>query len=418
MALVNMRKIWKLAAAAAAGALVLSMSACGTADDKTLHFWNSMTGNDGVAMQQIVKDYNATNPEYKVVFQPMQGGDVTTKLYSVEQTGKNIPDLVIQDNFQTGVLQDQKLLSPIKDLQKYQPSLSKDNYLPTSWDAVEFGGEAYGIPLYLYQMVLYYNKDLVKKYNLDYILDDDVVTIDEINGLKGKLPKDVYALSLGNLPWVAMSLVYNQGGTLDKAVHDMKGDVWRKPLEQLVEANKNGLLNPIDMDVLQTFASGKAVFGLLGTFDVGTLEEAMNKDKIGVTNTLQYSADNPTNFFWQANWIQLKDPSRSEAREKASADFIEYVRTHFMTMAKIGQVSASNVDLDSPEYQKLPQSYFTTGDKERAMLRSSNYMYGGYATSAWGTFNDIVYGNVTVDDGLQLLQDQTQGQIQIQEQSE
>ena len=38
-------------------------------------------------------------------------------------------------------------------------------------------------------MAIYYNKDLIKKYNLQYILDDGFVTIDEIKDLKGKLPK-------------------------------------------------------------------------------------------------------------------------------------------------------------------------------------------------------------------------------------
>lgn len=407
----------RLTAALTTVGLLAGLSGCGEGDDKTLHFWNAMTGNDGVAMQQIVKDYNATNPEYKVVFQPMQGGDVTTKLYSVEQTGKNIPDLVIQDNFQTGVLQDQGLLNKIDGLQEYEPNLSEDNYLPSSWEAVTFDDGVYGIPLYLYQMVIYYNKDLVKQYNLDYILDDGVVTIDEILGMKGKIPDDMYALSLGNLPWVAMSFIYNQGGTLDKAVHDMTGELWRKPFEKLIKANEEGLLNPIDVDVLQSFASGKAVFGLLGTFDVGTLQEAMGADNVGISNTLQYSEKNPTNFFWQQNWIQLKDPNRPKAREKAAADFIEFVRTNFMTMAKIGQVSASMVDIENPEYQALPQGYLTNTDEERDMMRASHYQYGGYATSAWGTFNDIVYGNVTLDEGLQLLQDQTQGQIQIQERS-
>ena len=59
--------------------------------------------------------------------------------------------------------------------------------------------QGYGIPLYLYQMAIYYNKDLVKKYNLQYILDDGFVTIDEIKDLKGKLPKGTYALTYGNL---------------------------------------------------------------------------------------------------------------------------------------------------------------------------------------------------------------------------
>lgn len=248
--LTGLRRFAKAAVAVCASlGLVLAAGGCGASsgESKTIYFWNNLVGDDGPAMQRIVKEYNAQS-DYKVVFQPMNGGDLTTKIYSVMQTGKNIPDIIIGDQFQTAVLQSQGLLDTMDDWQKVAPDLKESSFLPATWKGVTINGKAYGIPLYLYQMAIYYNKDLVKKYNLQYILDDGFVTIDEIKDLKGKLPKGTYALTYGNLPWAFMSLLYGAGGTLENDMDDLTKDVWRKPMEKLKEAYDAGVVAPMDVD--------------------------------------------------------------------------------------------------------------------------------------------------------------------------
>ena len=247
--LTGLRRFAKAAVAVCASlGLVLAAGGCGASsgESKTIYFWNNLVGDDGPAMQRIVKEYNAQS-DYKVVFQPMNGGDLTTKIYSVMQTGKNIPDIIIGDQFQTAVLQSQGLLDTMDDWQKVAPDLKESSFLPATWKGVTVNGKAYGIPLYLYQMAIYYNKDLVKKYNLQYILDDGFVTIDEIKDLKGKLPKGTYALTYGNLPWAFMSLLYGAGGTLENDMDDLTKDVWRKPMENLKEAYDAGVVAPMDV---------------------------------------------------------------------------------------------------------------------------------------------------------------------------
>ena len=209
--LTGLRRFAKAAVAVCASlGLVLAAGGCGASsgESKTIYFWNNLVGDDGPAMQRIVKEYNAQS-DYKVVFQPMNGGDLTTKIYSVMQTGKNIPDIIIGDQFQTAVLQSQGLLDTMDDWQKVAPDLKESSFLPATWKGVTVNGKAYGIPLYLYQMAIYYNKDLVKKYNLQYILDDGFVTIDEIKDLKGKLP---LILDGGECDWGVESTVVSVVG--------------------------------------------------------------------------------------------------------------------------------------------------------------------------------------------------------------
>lgn len=105
-----------------------------------------------------------------------------------------------------------------------------------------------------------------------------------------------------------MSLLYGAGGTLENDMDDLTKDVWRKPMEKLKEAYDAGVIAPMDVDGEQAFGSGKAVFAQLGTWAQGNMSNTLGADKIAEANTLQYSADNPVNFFYQCNWMQLKDP--------------------------------------------------------------------------------------------------------------
>jgi len=159
------------------------------------------------------------------------------------------------------------------------------------------------------------------------------------------------------------------------------------------------------------------VFAQLGTWAQGNMSDTLGADKIAEANTLQYDADNPVNFFYQCNWMQLKDPHRSAAKSAAAADFVNYVYEHWMDWAEVGSISPAYRDLNNPEYQKLIQASFTNGKKERDAIKTSNYLYGGYATAGWGTYNDIVYGNVGLEEGLKTLDLMAQGQIEIQEES-
>lgn len=412
------RLIRPLGGAIAAAALVCSVGGCSsTADSGTIMFWNNLVGDDGPAMQAIIDEYNATNPKYKVVFQPMNGNDLTTKIYSVMQTGQNIPDIIIGDQFQTAVLASQGLLNPMDEWQSYTTELVEENFLPQTWENCIYDDTVYAIPMYLYQMAIYYNKDLVDEYDLDYVLDDGFVTIEEIQSLSGKIPDDKYGLVLGNLPWAFMSLLYSAGGTLEDNMDDMTTDVWRKPFEQLREAYEMGVIAPSDVDGEQAFGSGTAIFAQLGTWAQGNMSETLGADKIAEANTLQYGTDNFSNFLYQCNWMQLVDPDRSEERSQAAAEFVEYVYENWMDWSDVGSISPSYRDLNNPDYQELIQASFTNSEEERNYIVTSNYIYGGYATSAWGTYGDIVFGNISVDDGLELIDQTAQAQIEIQEES-
>lgn len=147
------------------------LAACGSGADKnTISFWTPLTGDDGAYMDQLVKDYNATNPEFKV--KHIVTADMYTKISTVLNTGKGVPDLAIIHADRVPGYVKQGMLEPMTAVLGAQPEIKEANYLPQAWATGNIGGTQYTVPLDIHSNAMYYNKDLLKKYNAESFLDD------------------------------------------------------------------------------------------------------------------------------------------------------------------------------------------------------------------------------------------------------
>ncbi len=68
----------------------------GTSENE-IEFWNFFTGPDGENMKAMVDGFNATDPAYRIKNVTMASGDLYTKIPTVVNSGKGIPDLTIVD---------------------------------------------------------------------------------------------------------------------------------------------------------------------------------------------------------------------------------------------------------------------------------------------------------------------------------
>lgn len=401
--------------------MTASMAACGNAQsEKKLYFWNAILGNQGNVMRQIVEDYNATDPEYKIVFQPMAGSDLLTKIYSVEQTGDNIPDVVLADNLSMAVMESQNILNTMDDAIEDEPSLGGENYIDAAWKSLQVDGRQYGIPIGFYGTVVFYNKALVEQYGFEHFLDDDTLTVDEVLSMKGKLPDDTYGIAIGDINEASTSLMFNAGGDLDRDVHDMTSQPWRDAFGGLQKITKAGLAAPYDSDVTQVFGSGKAVFMALFSGDAVNMGDVMGgDDKFGMINALQLNADNLANYFGMSCWLQLKDPKRSEERTAGFAKFVAWFQDHWLERwAKIGYITPLKSVMEDPEYQEYKSSFFVKNQRELDSIRYSSNVYANYKAADWAGMKDLAYNKMSLDEGLAKINQAVQGQIQIQKETE
>lgn len=107
------------------------------AGEHELIFWSLFSGGDGDWMDKIINDYNATNPEYKIVPVKLVWADYYTKLMTAVAAGKG-PDI--------GVSHVSKLPELVANgaVQSFETNLDWSEYTEGARNTVTFDGEVYG----------------------------------------------------------------------------------------------------------------------------------------------------------------------------------------------------------------------------------------------------------------------------------
>lgn len=382
---------------------VAVLGGCGNGDKNTITFWTPLTGDDGAYMDQLVKDYNATDPEYKV--KHVITSDMYTKISTVLNSGKGVPDLSIIHADRVPSFVKQGVLEPMTAVMQAQPELKEDNYLPQAWATGNVEGTQYTVPLDIHSNAMYYNKSLLKKYNVESFLDDDVVTIDEMLSLQGKLDEGDYVVNDALLGWVVLAQIQNLGGDIQQ---DGKPAVNTEAMKQAFTEIKKiadaGLMTPFGEDGYLMFQAGNVLFSTDGTWS-STAHATVDGLDFGVTNIYSTSADKYTNRASSHLFSMLKNEKRTDEKEQAIGQFLEFIRQNSIEWAKAGQIVASKQVIESPDYNGYIQSFFTSNEKEIESLYIYTYEYYPYVAEAVDTYAaDIVRGNVDIDETLATMQ--------------
>lgn len=384
-------------------AVILLVAGCSNDDKNTITFWTPLTGDDGAYMDEIVKEYNATNPEIKV--KHVITSDMYTKLSTVLNSGKGVPDLTIIHADRVPSYVKQGVLEPMTNVIAEQPELKEDNYLPQAWSVGNIDGTQYTVPLDIHSNAMYYNKDLLKKYNVENFLDDDVVTFDEMLSLQGKLDEGDYVLNDALLSWVILAQVQNLGGDIqENGEPAVNIDVMKQAIEAVKELSEAGLMTPYGEDGYLMFQSGNVLFSTDGTWS-STAHADVEGLNFGVTNIYAFEPDKYTNRASSHLFSMLKSDSRTEEKEKGIAQFLDFIRQNSMEWAEAGQIVASKEVNESPEYEQYMQSFFTSNEEETESLYIYTYEYYAYVQEALDKYVlDIVHGEMDVEEGLDTMQ--------------
>ncbi|MFK3937473.1 extracellular solute-binding protein [Alkalihalobacillus sp. NPDC078783] len=392
------------------GATML-LGACGN-DEFTIEFWTPLTGDDGANMDALVKEYNETDPEYKV--NHVITSDMYTKMYTVLNSGNGIPDLSIIHADRVPNFVDQDLLEPMTTIMGQQSELKEDNYLTEAWTAGEVDGTQYTIPLDIHGSAMYYNEDLLAKYGVESFLDDNVVTFDEMLSLQGELDEGDYVLNDSLLGWVVLAQIQNLNGDIEDEAGNptVNTPEMKEAIEAIKELSEAGIMTPYGEDGYLMFQSGNVLFSTDGTWSsIGHSQvESLN---YGVTNT--YAFD-PSNFHNRASshlFALLTSEDRTDEKEQGIGEFLEYMRANSIEWAEAGQIVASVDVAESPEYENYLQSFFTSTEEETDSLHIYTYRHYPYVAEAVDMYAaDMVHGEIDVDEGLAEMQRFVEDKIQ------
>jgi multiple sugar transport system substrate-binding protein len=390
--------------------MALFVTGCGNNEDPEIYLVNPFTGPDGENFVAMVEEFNATNPEWPVRVVTMAGDAMYSLINSAYAAGQGIPDLmIVHADFVANYIADDMLVDWNEFLGPY-PGVTANNYIESAWNiGTGPAGERFSIPLDVHSWVLYYNIDLMEQYGVTHVLDDGILTFDEVKEVGAIVAAaDSNTVTYGITgAWLSFFSQYKQLGgvfTEDGINPTLYNDVSIQVLQTYIDLYQAGFTNEDGEDALQLFQTGQLMFLPEGVWFLNAANDIDNFEW-GMTHTTQMNTDNIVNFTGSHQFVMFNSDERSDEKAAGIASFIEWVRNNSLEWARAGQNPASLQILDSDEYRAMAQSFLLETEVGRNSLVIDDYFYGGFVSGEiWRIFEDIVFGNLDLHEGLESAQ--------------
>lgn len=176
-------RLFKAISAGSIVALALTGCAAGTTESSAgsfsaeytgpaveLSYWNGFTGGDGPFMQQMVETFNSEHENITVVSNTIPWGDFYSTLPAAISAGEG-PDVGVMHLDQLATFAARDAIIPVDDIAN-GIGLSADDFTPEIWNATEYKGARYGIPLDVHSIAMYYNTEHFEKAGITEIPTD------------------------------------------------------------------------------------------------------------------------------------------------------------------------------------------------------------------------------------------------------
>lgn len=299
----------------------------------TLVFWHILTQDSARILEEVVNAYNATNPPMKVA--PRNEGNYTTlfqKARATISTGKS-PDLVVAypsmvvEYIEMGAavafddyIADPKIGLTSESLADISPALLANCHYPA------YGNKIYSFPFTKSVLMLYANTGMLQKAGFDRLPETWKEFQEQCLGVKSKLGKKGYALSVDASTFDAM--VFSFGGGLiapDRKTTLLGEAATVRALQTLTDLAKTGAAYQIDRESYgdrQEFSAGQCAFLLRSSTTRPYLEKDIeNKFNWDMGMLPHGEGVEPVTVHFGADIAVLKT---SPERQKAAWAFVKY----------------------------------------------------------------------------------------------
>src|SRR3954470_12247589 len=126
-----------------------------------LRFWNGFTGPDGRKMLEIVKRFNAQNPDVHVIMQRMEWATYYNKVFVANLGGRG-PDVFVIHTDHISRFQQAGFLRPTDDI-----GIDFNDFDANVWQNSQRDGKHWTIPLDIHLLGMFYNRRLFKEAGID-----------------------------------------------------------------------------------------------------------------------------------------------------------------------------------------------------------------------------------------------------------
>jgi multiple sugar transport system substrate-binding protein len=340
--------------------------------EQTVVWWDFLGGGDGVRMKQLISDFNnAHKGQITIDATTLQWG---TPFYSKVQTSVAVgeaPDIMTYHASRIPLAVKQGLLQEITADDMKAMGLSQSDYPTAVWDAVTVDGKQYAVPLDTHPIVLYYNKDILKKAGL---LTDDgkpkgmdsgehfKQTLEALKAAGVKFPLGSVTADGTFMFRTVYSLMGQQDGELMTDGQFLVGDNAKKlenALSVLAGWTKEGLQSTYTdyPATVALFTSGKAAMMINGVWEVPTMVDLHKKGKLFEWGAVELPVifNHPSTYADSHTFAIPANKGKEMSPEKRAAvlEIISWIDKHSLFWATAGHIPAYKPVTDSAEYKAM-----------------------------------------------------------------
>lgn len=152
--------------AQATSAPAQATAAPGSTAPVTVEFWYIPFTNWDTALNKIIADFQAANPDIKVNATQVPYEDFTTKVATTVPTGQG-PDVLTPYHGWIAAYHKSGFIAPVPE--DILPASQLKDQLVDAANVLVFDGKYYAVPFYMMDYALYYNKDFFAKAGIDKV---------------------------------------------------------------------------------------------------------------------------------------------------------------------------------------------------------------------------------------------------------
>ena len=377
----------KSAGAGATASPTADTTAAPTNKPVQVTWWHSMGGAPGKAIDQLVKDFNASHSDIQVqaVFQ----GDYDQSLSKMKASlgGDNGPTMIQVYEIGSRYMIDTNAVTPVQNF------IDAEHYDTSSWEKnilsyYTFNNKLYSMPFNTSNPILYYNKDMFKAAGITQA----PATYEEVAADAAKLTKNgVYGASFAIYGWFMEQFFANAGadyvnngnGRTAPATESLvNSDAGVKTLtwwKKMVDDKSALNLGRKTSDTQKAFVAGQVAMTLDSTAALrGIVNGVGGKFEVGTAFLPKPADGKPGGVVvgGASNWVMKNRP---EAEQKAAWEFMKYlaapkqqaywnVNTGYFPVT----TKAYDEDLLKQNMQKFPQFQTAVDQLHQTVLNSAS----------------------------------------------
>lgn len=390
-------------------------------DPNKLVLWSLFSGGDGEYFDQIVKEYNETNPPKQVQTIMLVWGDYYTKLMTGVAANKG-PDIGVSHVSRLPLLYTQGILTSIEKYAK-NSGVNWNNFTDNMNNSVIYDNEHYAMPLDTHAEILYFNTDWLEKAGIK--LQNGKLEIsstkdfeDILNKLKSVAKDGQSPLALtqqGDDPFRIWWAIYFQMNgpqivNSDSTKITLDKDIAIKAAKYLKSLYEKGYILKGIQDHQKMFQTGNAGLEFGGTWATGVYEKTENLN-FGA-QAMPKLFDNSSCWADAHTLIIPVNKNRTEEETQAAVDFINFVSSKAAATWSLSGQIPSNVQVqNSQEYMDLPYRSDYKLAASTAVLPPQSEYYNALNVVIISHLDKYLSDQVTAEEAINNMIEEMQGEL-------